>query len=245
MSVTSPSTDLDEYGLGGVDCPECNNTGRIVYTKEDGTLWSRECRCMAKRRTLRRIRNSGLGDMMERYTFESYDTPDEDRKRIKQKAQEFVEADSGWMYIAGRSGSGKTHICTAICRELIDKGHDLYYMNWKDESTVLKASVMDSVDYEKRIQNLKKVRVLYIDDFLKGGSSAADIRLAFEIINARYNNSKLRTIISSEVRLKALFELDEALGGRIYERSRGCWLLTPDENWRYRMVSEDAKEMRG
>ena len=76
--------------------------------------------------------------------------------------------------------------------------------------------------------------VLYIDDFLKGGASDADIRLAFEILNARYNDSKLKTIISSEMDLTAILNRDEALGGRIYERAKKNVLRAPGKNWRLR-----------
>lgn len=189
---------------------------------------------MAKRRSLRRIRKSGMGDMFLRYTFENYETPDQARQKIKAKAEAFCESDTGWLFIAGRSGSGKTHICTAICAQMIDAGKEVYYMSWRDDSTALKANVTDAEEYEQQIRKLKSVDVLYIDDFLKGSATDADIRLAFEILNSRYIDSRLRTIISSEMDIKELLSRDEALGGRIYERSRGYVLCPPNENWRLR-----------
>jgi len=224
---------LADYGLDNVDCEECNNTGRILYEK-DGTLYSRECQCMPKRRSLRRIKNSGLSDMINRYSFDNYETPDETRRKTKAKAVAYVSEDTSWFYIAGRSGSGKSHICTAICAELINKGKDVYYMSWRDESTAIKACVTDTEAYESKMKKLKTVDILYIDDFLKGSDTDADIRLAFEIINSRYNDTKLRTIISSERDITELLERDEALGGRIYERAKGYTLKSPDSNWRLR-----------
>jgi DNA replication protein DnaC len=82
------------------------------------------------------------------------------------------------------------------------------------------------------LYELKTFPVLYIDDFLKGGITDADIRLAFELLNYRYNNSSLLTIISSEVDLKNIFDADEALAGRIYERAKGNIYRTPNEDWR-------------
>ncbi len=76
----------------------------------------------------------------------------------------------------------------------------------------------------KEMKSLKEVDVLYIDDFFKpiGGNrpSDADIRLAYEIINARYNRRKI-TIISSERHISEIAEIDEAIGGRIYEYAKG------------------------
>lgn len=171
-------------------------------------------------------------DMLERYTFENYQTPDEGRKRVKEVAEGFSDADGGWMHVSGRSGSGKTHICTAACVRFISRGIEVYYMSWRDESTALKGMVTDTELYTQKMNKLKKAKVLYIDDFFKGGVTEADLRLAFEIINARYNDKGLRTIISSEIKMKDLMKIDEALAGRIYERSRGYIIETPDSNWR-------------
>jgi len=192
---------------------------------------SRECECMAKRKSLRRIRNSGMMDMLERYSFDAYQTPDSTTTIIKMAAERYCDAEKGWFYISGRSGSGKTHICTAICSRLIQKGKEVYYMKWRDESRLLKA-IVNSDEIEQRLKRLKEVPVLYIDDFFKGGHSEADERLAFEILNSRYNDSRLRTVISSELGIEQVLDIDEALGGRIRERANGFLLSAPATNWR-------------
>ena len=224
---------LDDYDLGGVDCELCGNKGYTLSLRENGELVSRECECMVKRRSMRRIRKTGISDMLMRYTFKNYDDSDDVRQSVKKTAINYANADSGWFYIAGQPGSGKTHICTAICARLIDRGKDVYYMKWRDESRQLK-SLINSDSLEEPLEKLKTVYALYIDDFFKGGSNEADVRLAFEIINARYNNSKLRTIISTEMPLNEILQVDEALGSRIYERSRGFVIAAPKENYRLR-----------
>ena len=231
MSITTET--LCDYDLGGYDCPDCNNTGAITRNV-DGQLFTRECRCMAIRRSLRRIRNSGMTDMLSRYTFDNYDTPDQTRQKIKKQAERYASAEKGWFYIFGKSGSGKTHLCTAICSKMINAGVEVYYMSWRDESVNLKSCVNDTEVYEEKMRKLKTVPVLYIDDFFKGNPSDADVKLAFEIMNARYNDTALRTIISSEMDMKQLLSTDEALGGRIYERARGYVIAAPNENWRLR-----------
>lgn len=196
---------------------------------------------MNTRRSLRAIRYSGMADMLDRYTLDSFETPDDERRSIKQAATDFVKAGEGWFYIAGRSGSGKTHICTAICGELIRRGYQTLYMLWRDESTKLKSGLLEREWYEYRIKKLKTYPVLYIDDFWKAKKTDGhvkvtdgDVNLAFEILNYRYNNSKLRTIISSEMTLEEVLDIDEAIGSRIYERSRGFTKKAPEENWRLR-----------
>jgi DNA replication protein DnaC len=133
----------------------------------------------------------------------------------------------------GSVGSGKTHLCTAICGALLDQGKFVRYMLWRDESVKLKAIVNDG-EYEAEIKPLKNCQVLYIDDLFKGGATAADIKLAFEILNSRYNR-RLTTIISCEKTPEELLAIDEALGSRIYERSKGnCVVIHGSKNWRLR-----------
>ena len=95
--------------------------------------------------------------------------------------------------------------------------------------------VMKDFDrYEDMMNRLKRAPVLYIDDFLKGGTTEADIKIAYELLNARYNNERLRTVISSEYGIGEIMQIDEALGGRIYERAKGFTVRAPKENWRLR-----------
>lgn len=226
---------LDDFDLGGIDCERCGNTGQIL---EKGPklleLHVYECPCMNTRRSLRSLRKAGMDDMARRYTLNSYETPTPKHKSIKAAAERYISSDTGWFFIAGQSGSGKTHICTAVCTKLMEKNSEIYFMPWRDESTLLKNGITDREWYEAKIKRLKNVPVLYIDDFLKGGASDADRRLAFEILNGRYNNALLRTVISSEMSLEKIMEWDEAIGGRIYERSRGFTVEAPSDNWRLR-----------
>ena len=230
-----PKETLDDFGLGGIDCPECNNTGQLI---EKGTelleIHVRECPCMRKRRSLRSLRKAGMEDMAKRYTFDNYELASPKHQKVKESAQKFVDANEGWFYIAGQPGSGKTHICTAICTGLMERSKEITFMPWRDDSTAIKARITDQEWYESKVKQLKQVPVLYIDDFMKGGMTEADLRLAFEILNARYNDASLRTVISSELTIDKILEADEALGSRIYERSRGFNVKAPDINWRLR-----------
>lgn len=229
---------LDRAGLGAVNCPMCNNTGYLLKHRPDGSLYGTECECMPRRRSLRRIQKSGLAPLLARYTFDSFETPDGQRRDLKERARAFCAASEGWFYLAGQSGSGKTHLCTAMCGELIKQGRDVLYIVWKDFSVSAKARVNDAAAYAEAVGLLKRVPVLYLDDFLKVKDNDADlvtpgdINLAFEIINARYLDPKKRTIISAEFTAADILGLDEALGGRIYERARGYYLAAPGENWR-------------
>ena len=94
---------------------------------------------------------------------------------------------------------------------------------------------------------LEAVRCLYIDDLFKPirgdrgdiPASAADLRLAFQLINYRYVH-RLPTVISSEKYLTEIMDLDEAIGSRIYERARGYILTVNRDAARNRRRAKDG-----
>ena len=219
----------------GIDCPLCENRGYIATLDAEGMIHAVPCKCMAQRRSLRLMRRSGLGDLFESCTLKNFKTPDEWTKRALKTAVDYCRNGRGkWFYIAGRPGTGKTHLCSAICRYLLKKGAPVRYMLWREEAPKLKALINDAEEYAREMDALANVSVLYIDDFMKGTVTEADKNLAFSLLNARYNSKNKRTIFSSERPLREIMEIDEATGSRIWQRSQGYILLAPPEqqNWR-------------
>lgn len=206
----------------GYHCDKCKNKGMIYYA--DGIYTKGErCECWTARTSIRRMKASGLEDVISKYTFAKYKAEEEWQKKVKAAAKSFlVDEQAKWFFMGGASGSGKSHICTAICRELL-KNKAVHYMMWEEEANELKACKMDAETYQPRMNRLKEVDVLYIDDFFSRHRDGElvkptdpDIKLAREIMNHRYVNGKI-TIISSEWYSMEIFDLDDALGGRIIE----------------------------
>lgn len=225
--------------LPGYDCPECLNRGDFMVVDDTGHRTYRRCKCMVIRDNERRIQQSGLADLLGRYTFESWQTPQDWQQRLAQRAKAYAEhPEIGWWMVAGHSGCGKSHICTAISNVLLHAGYALRYMLWREAAVHLKACVNDPEEYERAMHLYTDVQVLYIDDFLKCGKnqepSSADLNIAFEILNRRYCDTSKITIISSERTLPEIVDLDEAVGGRIYERAhKGAYIdLSRMPNWR-------------
>lgn len=223
--------------MTGYDCPECLNRGFIYAVDDAGRMSTKDCSCMAIRRARRRLERSGLIDMLSRYTFDTWQTPEPWQRTAAALARRYADEREGWFLAAGHSGAGKTHLCTAICGALLEAGIDVRYMLWRDVSVRVKAVVNDAEEYARIVEPLKAVKALYIDDLFKAGSAptAADVSLIFEILNARYNDAGKLTIISTERTLDDLLSIDEAVGSRIYERSRRYYLdFTGRPNWRLR-----------
>lgn len=220
--------------LKGVDCPLCENRG-YQAVEVNGSWELVRCRCMNQRESLARIRKSGLSDMVERMTFESFVTSRPWQSDMLKAVQKYVaDPDGHWLMLSGSVGCGKTHLCVAACGALINAGVSVRYCLWSEAAPALKSLVGDDEAFRERFTPLKDVDLLYIDDFFKLAPSPADVRLAFQLLDARYRNSKLMTIISSERTIKEILSIDEALGSRIFERTKGHYIEITgrDKNWR-------------
>lgn len=242
----------------GHDCPICKNKGYIAgvqYFDLYGYYGEvhRPCKCMKARNALRRLARSGLKDVVKKYTFDNYETPDAWQQSIKEKAIEFAaDTKNHWFFMGGQSGCGKTHLCTAIAIHMLRTGRDVRYMVWPKEIQTIQASVGDAERYAALMKELEETEVLYIDDLFKHGNdefgrqkmpSEPEARRAFEIINHRLNIPELTTIISSELTLAQLIDIDEATAGRIAERTKDvgyCINVRKDRarNWRMRGLDE-------
>lgn len=234
--------DPEEY-----DCKICLNKGMLMKVVERDDFYdlvSVPCKCMRTRATIRNMRRSGLKDIITDYTFAKYIATEEWQKKIKEAAIAYSNNPANrWFFIGGQTGAGKTHLCTAICRKFLLDGKSVKYMLWRDEIVRLKAAVNDADTYQAMMDEIKNVDVLYVDDLFKTGKSdngikqrptSADVNIAFEILNHRYCNPHKLTIVSSECTAEDLMNIDEAIAGRILERSK-AYSLNPDIEKNYRL----------
>lgn len=236
----------------GYDCKICMNRGSIGYLDVIGNcIYPRypECRCMGIRRSIQRMRSSGLENSIRENTFKRFEARESWQQAMLEMAQHYLAdgvKDGRWLYMGGQPGCGKTHICTAVAGKLLYE-RPLLYVVWPQISKRLKALVSDAEEYEREISRLQQIDVLYIDDLFKPVKddygktlppTPADLKLAFELINYRYIN-KLPTILSSEWHIAELADMDEATGSRIAERSRGfCMAIGRDRKRNHRLNCE-------
>ena len=221
----------------GTKCKLCGDVGYRWYWY-DGYEIGEECECHQAAMSAAAIKKAGV---REDQTFDNFFTYQPFQQEMMAKARAYAKdgyLTGQWFYIGGQVGCGKTHLCTAIVHELLKKV-GCKYMMWKDESTQLKAIINNHEEYGKRIKELTTTQVLYIDDLFKTQAgvkpSPADVSLAFQILNARYQNPKYATILSCELSKMQLIEIDEAVGSRIAERCRPFYLYIAkdiEKNWR-------------
>ena len=229
----------------GYHCDICHNKGMLMRAVEYNGNWTtvtRDCKCMKVRRSIRLMNKSGLKDIIKDNTFDKFFVDETWQGNIKELAKEYAANPSGWFFIGGQSGCGKTHICTAICRELLLAGREVIYMLWRDDVVKIKSAATDSDEYAELVNKFKTAEILYIDDLFKTGRghygekqypTGADVNVAFELLNYRYNN-KMPTIISSECTVDDVMDIDEATGSRIYEKAKAI-NIRPDRSRNYRI----------
>lgn len=226
----------------GVNCPDCLNRGYSTRL-DGGKQVIVPCKCMKERSARAAARKSGLAGVFDRLTMSSFKTTYPWQESLKKAALSFSRNPSGrWFYASGNPGSGKTHICTAICGELLRQGKGVRYFVWPSKIRYLK-SLANDPEYENIFNDFADADVLYIDDLFKTRSpqdlTAADISRTFELINRRDMDSESITIFSSEWNLTQILRIDQATGSRIAARCDGYIFDTgndPSRNMRLKGV---------
>ena len=222
------------------ECPLCGGVGYRFYWY-DGYEYAEPCDCFAKIQSDQSVKRAGIKRDM---TFGNFYTDKPFQKGIKEKAMQYVQEGylaGQWFFVGGQVGCGKTHICTAIVRELASKGSQCRYMTWRNEAVQLKSMVNEHEEYHFKLMELCNTPVLYIDDLFKTQAgqmpTQADVNLAFQIINHRYLDANKVTIISCEYDSNQLLDIDEATGSRIIEKSKAYLVNVTrnrDKNYRLR-----------
>ena len=231
----------------GYHCEKCQNRGFIAKVRyeplynyyNDYYEW---CDCRNIRACLRLIEQSGLSGIIKRYTLDKFKTDHSWQKFIKDSAVKYISEgykDGKWFLISGNSGCGKTHICTAIVREFLKQAIPVKYMVWDCEVIELNANV-NTEKYHDLIEPLKRVEVLYIDDLFKpiginARPSDGEIKRAKEILDYRLRNN-LVTVISTELSINEIIDIDAAVGGRIYQMTKGNSVHITGADKNYRLI---------
>lgn len=129
--------------------------------------------------------------------------------------------------LLGQPGAGKTHLLMAIANNLLQKKHiPVLYFPFVEGFGDLK----DDFDaLEDKLGRMKTVDVLFIDDLFKPVSVQTkegrkrkpratewQVEQMYAVINYRYLNH-LPIMVSSELTVDELCDIDEALGTRIYQ----------------------------
>lgn len=223
------STEISTQTKSEYKCNICNDLEFIINGNE-----AIPCKCRALREHERRMNKSGIGDEFKSRTFGNYATETSNQAILKDSCMEYVKS-KGWttggVCILGNVGSGKTHLAMAIANNLLAKGIEVVYVDYRSFISRMKQSLIDKDTYQSEIARLTEAEILYIDDLYKGKITEVDSSVMFEIINSRYL-AKKPIIITSEMCIEQILDVDEGVGSRIYEMCKGYMLVSDGENMR-------------
>ena len=202
-------------------CPDCSDTGAID---------TKVCHCLKEIIIRERIATSAMGKLIERQSFDNfdlshyaYDPKIKERMTMilamaKNYVRDFAERKDNLLLI-GPTGTGKTHISTAIAGALIHKGYDVIY-----DSTQNIMSDFESDRFrngygreENRSEKYLDCTLLIIDDLGTEFSNQFTVSTLYNLLNTRQNKG-LATIISTNL---SPDELARKYEDRIYSRIIG------------------------
>lgn len=207
-----------DYTSAKYFCQKCGDKG---YT--DGKM----CQCMKKELTKLGFKSSGLGALLEKQTFDNfsldyYDGGDKETMRAnleicKGYAKSF-NANASSLLMIGGTGLGKTHLSTAIAREVIEKGFDVQYVTAQGliSDFNLERFHKSFSDNQSKTDRYFECELLIIDDFGTEENTQFSAATFYNLINTRTSRS-LPTIINTNIRQNAIVErYTERVASRLF-----------------------------
>ena len=145
-----------------IECPICKGVGFVFFTDENGYESAKLCSCQYERIRTARLRESGFPmEGFKKMTFDTFETTTEEQKKMKDLALRFLEDDGHWLGFFGASGSGKTHICIAVCQELVRR--NLWSFRYAPYRTIirqLRSNIFNDEKYGDMMHDLVETDVL-------------------------------------------------------------------------------------
>lgn len=217
----------EDYDKPDYTCKKCSDSG---FTDD-----SRICSCFKEALTVLNIESSGMGKLIEKQSFDTFDLSwyeGQERERaelILSVAKRFVKSfgrDTENLLFIGNTGTGKTHISTAIAKEIITRGFDVLYDSAQNifsdfETDKFKSGY--SPQYEAKAEKYLECDLLIIDDLGAEFVSQFTVSCLYNLINTRKNRG-LSTIISTNLSPE---ELGAKYEGRISSRLMGEYTVLP------------------
>ncbi|WP_066636805.1 IS21-like element helper ATPase IstB [Desulfolucanica intricata] len=172
-----------------------------------------------------RIKNAGFPIIktLDTFEFDSKRLPDLNKDVVMELATcKFVENRQNIVAVEN-SGTGKTHLMTAICIEAITNGYTVKFRRASDIVTQMTEAASEKY-LSKFIKNVNSCDILFIDELGFLSFDAAGASLLFQIFAARYETKS--TVVTSNLEFSKWVtflgkdeQMTSALIGRLVHQS--------------------------
>ncbi|MDD5402235.1 MAG: ATP-binding protein [Dehalococcoidales bacterium] len=162
-------------------------------------------------------------ELQKQMTFESFDwkrvnLPPSQRENLEKAyrlAVDYARAPDGWLVWQGVTGSGKTHLASAIVNYLFQSGKQALFIVVPEFIDHLRSTFSpDSrVSYDRMFERVKTATFLVLDDFGEQTATPWAQEKLYQVINYRYN-ARLATVITTT---RSLEELDSRIRSRFLD----------------------------
>ena len=237
-------------------CPQCNDTGWINSTAENGGATVVRCPCYRASHIARLLEGAGIPPRYHHARLENFAVTAQMHESVggaKVTARNFLEAFPDVPYgllFVGRAGVGKTHLASGILRELIEQ-HGVVgrFADYRD----LLRAIQDSynpVSQTSELQILRPVldaEVLLLDELGTRRPSNWVLDTVTHILNDRYSTQKLTLITTNYPDEPEVWSNNQTLTDRVgaYARSRlyeMCQVVRMDgEDFRHQNARADLR----
>lgn len=218
-----------DYLSPNFDCTICNDTGYVndslcscIKQKLFDIEYNKSNIANIKRENFDNFNFNIFSKDVNMELFNSKISPFDNMVKIVNASKEFIKnfdsPDEKSLLFLGPTGTGKTFLSNCIAKELLDAGKTVLYQT----APVMFDSIIQSKfdkDASSIMEHILNVDLLIIDDLGTETMNSMKFTELFTIINTRLlnqNNKITKTIISTNMNLKTIFEVyNERIGSRI------------------------------